>query len=54
MSDDLDRAARRLGRAGIQQLSQSLRAGGLRNAFGGEGGLRRMRQDDEPDDSSDS
>ena len=47
--------ARRLGRAGIQQLSQTMRAGGLRNALGGDRGpgLRdRLRRDDEPEDPS--
>jgi hypothetical protein len=46
--------ARKLGRVGIEQLSQSMRAGGLRNMMGGSGGsgsLRdRLRPDDDPDD----
>ncbi len=48
--------ARRLGRAGLQQISQSMRSGGLRNMLGGNdssGSLRdRLRGDDDPDDSS--
>ncbi len=47
--------ARRLGRAGLQQISQSMRSGGLRNMFGGgsSGPLRdRLRGDDDPDDTS--
>ncbi len=46
--------ARKLGRAGLEQLSQSMRTGGLRNMMGGSGGsgsLRdRLRPDDEPED----
>ncbi len=49
--------ARRLGRAGLQQLSQSMRGGGFRNIVGGnespQGGLRdRLRRQDDDDDSS--
>ncbi len=46
--------ARKLGRAGIQQLSQSLRTGGLRTPFSGEGSsLRdRLRSDDDPEPPS--
>ena len=46
--------ARRLGRAGLQQLSQSMRGGGLRNIVAGEnGGLRdRIRRTDEDEDPS--
>lgn len=46
--------ARRLGRAGLQQLSQSVRSGGLRNMVGNQGSqLRdRMRSDDEDDDTT--
>lgn len=36
-----ERSLRKLGRAGMQQLSQSLRAGGLREYFGSTG--QRMR-----------
>lgn len=40
--------ARRLGRAGLQQLSQSVRSGGLRNIVGNQGPLRgRERSDDD-------
>ena len=46
--------ARRLGRAGLQQLSQSMRSGGLRNIVGGENsGLRdRIRRTDDDEDPS--
>lgn len=51
--------ARRLGRAGIQQLSQAMRGGGLRNVVRGSGadggGLRgRLRPDDDPDEPKQS
>ncbi len=48
--------ARKLGRAGIQQLSQSMRSGGLRNPLAGKGEMfkDRMRGQDDPDDSSGS
>jgi DUF3040 family protein len=47
-----ERNLRKLGRAGIEQLSRSLRANGMRDALGGAG--RRMRdrfrrEDDEPE-----
>lgn len=44
--------ARRLGRAGLQQISQSVRSGGLRNIVGNQGTpLRdRIRSDDEDDE----
>lgn len=44
--------ARRLGRAGMQQLSQSMRAGGLRNTVSGSGTRMRDRlRRDEEDES---
>jgi len=48
-----ERNLRKLGRAGLEQLSQSFKAVGLRDALGGAG--RRMREraqrDDEEDDA---
>lgn len=44
--------ARRLGRAGIQQLSQSMRSGTLRNALGNRGATLRDRMRGEGDDDS--
>ena len=47
--------ARRLGRAGLQQLSQSMRSGGLRNIVNdGSQGIRGRMRRPEDDDSSDS
>jgi hypothetical protein len=50
-----ERALRKMGRAGMAQLSASFRAGGLRDYLG-ESGDRvrgRMRRDDESDDDVD-
>jgi len=38
-----ERNARKLGRAGLQQVTQSIRAGGLRSAFGNAGDRVRSR-----------
>jgi hypothetical protein len=46
-----ERNLRKLGRAGIDQLSRSIRANGVRDALGGAGRRvrERFRRDDEPD-----
>jgi len=45
-----ERNARRLGRAGVEQLTQSVRAGGLRDYLGNSGDRmrERFRRDDGP------
>jgi hypothetical protein len=46
-----ERNLRKLGRAGLDQLSRSIRANGVRDALGGAGRRvrERFRRDDEPD-----
>lgn len=48
-----ERNLHKLGRAGLEQLSQSFRASGLRDALGGAGRRmrERVRRDDEDDDA---
>ena len=41
----LERNARRVGKAGLGQMSQSMRGGGLRHAVGGAGSRMRERYD---------
>lgn len=47
-----ERNLRKLGRAGLDQLTKSVRANGLRDVIGGAGRRvrERFRQDDTPDD----
>jgi hypothetical protein len=47
-----ERNLRKLGRAGLEQLSKSMRANGLRDALGGAGRRvrERFKRDDETDD----
>jgi len=50
-----ERSLRKMGRAGIDQLSSSLRTGGLRDYFGetGDRVRNRLRRDDDTDDDAD-
>ena len=46
-----ERNARRLGKAGLEQMTESFRAGGLRDAMGGAGDRMRQRFQRNDDDT---